>query len=689
MNRRKITRREFLRVSAAATAGMVLGACRAPTTSSPTAETEPTEALEPTTTAVEGATTEAPEPTATTVPEPSTKYRESPMLAKLVEAGELPSVDERLPMNPLILEPRERLGETIGRYGGTITTMGLDPNAGAFGAEWADLDRWFHPEGGAMWDLADRAFKPNILESWELSEDLRVLTMHIRKGIRWSDGEPMTTADVEFWWEDIMLNEQLNPTLPMYFAPDGNAMAVDIIDDYTFAFVYQDSFAPAADQMTFQPWAPKHYLQNWHIKYNEQADSVAQEEGFGDWWEAFLAHQDEVEYAGELPVLNSYVVGQADSAGNRLCGRNPYYWKVDPEGNQLPYVDYYERILVGSREVMEAKAVAGDYNFGGAWADLKNYPLLKDNEAEAGYTVRLYESYTWGGSICWTFNYTSKDPVLREIFNDLRFRRAMSHAIDRHEFNEIYNLGLAEIRQALPPADWSFGHNEEWGHMYTEYDVDLANQLLDEIGLEWDQNREWRLRPDGERLILQTVIGTEGHREGEFEFLVDAWEKVGVGVKWNQVDQQLYTQRLLANELDIGTWGAGGPSESVGHAVIPIRLVPPWHWRGCCALAGIAWYDWWESDGERGEEPPEVIKELYNVLDEWKAEPMGTERYLELGNEMVRINAENLWWFVVTGPAPGIASAICATAVANEVRNLRDPNADGGWWREELLWIEA
>lgn len=624
------------------------------------------------------------------VMEASGQYRESPLLAQLVANGELPPVEERLPARPLVLEPLAEAGETIGRYGGTLTVTGLNPNGDSFGAEWGD-GGGFRSEGLAFFDIASRSFTPDIAESWEVSDDFTTMTVHLREGVRWSDGELLTTEDVEFWWNDVMLNESLTAKIPNYFAPDGNVMQVNIIDDYTFSFEYAAPYLAIADQMDrLTPWSPKHYMQRWHVAYNEDAAKEADAEGFAEWFEAFLARQDDnwgTVYAEERPMFGPFAPAKPDSVGNRLSPRNPYYWKVDPTGQQLPYVDYYEVILLGSREILEAKAISGEFNMGGAWADLASFPLLVENADKAGYTVRMYPGLLWGGSVSWAYNYTSKDPVLREIFNDLRFRRAMSHAINRAEFAEVFNLGLTEPRQASPPADWSF-YDESFGRKYLEYDLELANQLLDEMGLEWDANRRYRLRPDGKPLILNTEIGQEGHRPGEWEFIVRYWSKVGVEVKFKQVDQALYAQHLLANDLDIGTWGAGGPPESVSHAIFPIRLVPPWHWRTCCALGGMAWHDWWESRGELGEEPPAQIKELFAILDQWRAAAMGTEEYLELGKEMVRINDENIWYNVVTGSPPSISHAVVVSAIDESVMNVRDPDTDSGWWIIEMLWID-
>ncbi len=618
------------------------------------------------------------------------QYRESPMLTQLVANGELPPVDERLPVRPLVLEPLAKAGETIGRYGGTLSVTGLDPNGDSFGAEWGD-GGGFRNEGLAFFDIASRTFTPDVAESWEVSDDYTTMTVHLREGVRWSDGELVTTEDIAFWWNDVMLNESLTAKIPNYFAPGGNVMKVNVIDDYTFSFEYAEPYLAIADQMDrLTPWSPRHYMERWHVDYNEDAAKEAKAEGFSEWFEAFLARQDDrwgTVYAGERPMLGPFAPAEPDSVGNRLSPRNPYYWKVDSIGQQLPYVDYYEVILLGSREILEAKAISGEYNMGGAWADLASFPLLVENADKAGYTVRMYPGLLWGGSVSWAYNYTSKDPVLRQIFNDLRFRRAMSHAINREEFGEVFNLGLTEPRQASPPADWSF-YDESFGRKYLEYDVDLANQLLDEMGLAWNDDRTHRMRPDGKPLILQTEIGQEGHRPGEWEFIVRYWSKVGVEVKFKQVDQALYAQHLLANDLDIGTWGAGGPPESVSHAIYPIRLVPPWHWRTCCALGGMAWHDWWESNGELGEEPPEQIRELFGLLDEWRATALGTPEYVELGKQMVRVNDENIWYNVVTGSPPSISHAVVVSAIDDSVMNVRDPDSDTGWWIIEMLWID-
>jgi len=687
----KITRREFLVTGAAATVGATLVACQPKTVivevekEKVVKETVEVEKVVKETVEVEKVVKETvvvetvKEVQVTPEPTPS-GYRESPMLAAKVKAGELPPLEERLPLEPLVLAIRTQLGEGIGRHGGTLTSL----------SHLADSEDRVMYSGGrvAMWDRVDKSYVPDIASWWKLSDDYKALTIRLRKGMKWSDGHPFTTDDVRFWWEDFILNEEVTPTVPDQYAPKGLAATLVIEDDFTFRFDYQEPYVGAVDSLEIAPWVPKHYLKNWHIKYNPDANKLAQEEGYSEWWEVLTAHNDTEYYQvdPDRPVLQPWIVYELDEVGTRRGERTPYYWKVDPEGNQLPYVDYHDNIKLTSGEIQIAKTIAGEYNFGGAYTvGLGSYPLVKENEEKGDYTVYLHKGDPWASSPSWCFNYTSDDEVLAEIFQDLRFRKAISYSLNREEFNQLFNLGLAVPRQGLPTPAWSF-YEEGMDQYYIEYDVDLANQLLDEMGLEWDEKNEWRLRPDGERLSLLW----EGlvRDMDQMEWIFAQWVPLGIHVDVKTVANELFQEHRAANLLDLVSWGSGGPQEVGSHGRYPIRLMPPWHWHGCCDMGGMDWRVWYESDGEEGKEPPQIIKDLFDVVAEWQAEPLGTDRYMELGREMIRINAENLWWFVVTGLAPGKMWGPGFSVAGNEVRNVRDPEPNQGWWLPELLWID-
>ncbi|MGI6379676.1 MAG: ABC transporter substrate-binding protein [Anaerolineae bacterium] len=681
----KLSRREFLIGAGGVAAGSLLAACGQPTAApSPTqAPAQATSAPEPT----DVPPTAAPEAAeATAVPtvaeEPvATGYTEAPMLAELVASGELPPIEERLPVEPIMVEP---LGE-IGQYGGSLRGLVPDPTG-----ESPESD-WLRGTALAMRsaDLAD--IIPWVVKGWDLSDDQKELVVHMREGLRWSDGELLTTEDVQFWYEDTFLNTDLTPQVPIKWAPGGEPMKVVIDDDYTFRLQFAVSNPIIIDHLpTLNPWSPKHYMSQFHIKYNEDANEIAKSEGFEFWYESFQFHAQGAQFQqdADRPALDRWIYERQDNMGNRYYVRNPYYWVVDVEGKQLPYADYVERMSTENLEVMNAKVLSGDGTHHSWFLSLENYPLYKQNEAEGNYTVGLYPDLR-AAEYGFCFNYTHKDPVLREIFNDIRWRKAMSHAIDRDEINELSFAGLGMPRQPIMDPTASF-YEEGIDQYFIEFDVDLANELLDDMGLEWDANQQWRLRPDGGPLSLSFEFWSSKANVTQVSELIKGyWAKVGVDVTLKPEDQQFYQQRMQANEHTIGVWAIGGSSETYSRQNEPIRYRPPWHWPANSPLGGTEWHQWLTTNGEQGIEPPEEIKELWDIVAEWLLEPFGTDRYLELGREMLRINAENLWLIGTVGLVPR------AAIVKNTVRNAPQPgqalSVETGMWnyyQPEQWWIE-
>jgi peptide/nickel transport system substrate-binding protein len=418
-------------------------------------------------------------------------------------------------------------------------------------------------------------------------------------------------------------------------------------DDYTFRLRFAVPYPVYIDMLTGQyPFFPKHYMKQYHIQYNREADKLAKSEGYEFWWEAFQAHTDRnaTAFDTNFPDLRAWVLSEVDPSGNRLYARNPYYWRVDIEGNQLPYIDYYDRIQLESVEVLQVETVAGKGDIHGWYLKVANFPLFKENEEKGGYRTILYPDAR-ASEFGIAFNYTHKDPVLKEIYNDIRFRKAASHAVNRDEINELLYLGLAVPRQPLMDPGCSF-----WidgiDKMFIEYDPGLANQLLDEMGLKWDADHEYRLRPDGKQLTI--VLNYHAVMDVP-ELLKGYWKAIGIDLVLEPLGGQLYRERMQANEHDMGVWAIGGSSENYSRRAQPIRYRPPFHWPQNSPLGGTEWWAWYESNGERGEVPPQEVQRLYQVIDEWLAQPRGAERYIELGKEMLTINAENLWLIGTVG----------------------------------------
>jgi peptide/nickel transport system substrate-binding protein len=548
------------------------------------------------------------------------EYKEAPMLKEKVLAGELPPVEERLPEDPLIVYPEE-----IGRYGGVIASGAFGPTSGGFDSETLRMQNLLQLEP----DLS--TFTPNILKDYEVAEDFTSVTLYLREGMKWSDGAPFTADDFMFWYEDIALNEELTPVKSAIWQPGGEMFKMIKIDDYTLRLEFAAPY-PAVDIMLGKSYwngrlfAPKHYLSRWHIKHNPDAEKLAKEEGFDTWWQCFQFHAayDQFQQDPSLPDISPWVMTSIDISGNKVFERNPYYWKVDSEGNQLPYIDGQLRVIVKDAEVRVLKIINRELHFAGENPlPLKDYTLYKENEERGNYTVMLWDN-SRGSDASLAFNLTHKDPVLREIFSDIRFRQAMSLAIDREEINQVLYFGRALARQATIPPMTSF--YEDWmGEYYAEFDLERANALLDEMGLVWNADRTVRLRPDGKP--LQIILECTEEFAPQSELVAEHWTRVGVKTEMKQIERLFFYERGAANDRDASCWTYDGVSEfnirSDGG-----RMRPAW---GEPLEPAPLWQAWFSSDGASGEEPPELVKRIYRLVDQFQVATPGTEEYLELG----------------------------------------------------------
>jgi peptide/nickel transport system substrate-binding protein len=574
-------------------------------------------------------------------------FNEAPMLADMVAAGDLPPVEDRLPdrSDIMVVQPRE----DIGTYGGEITFNATNPTS-------------FGNTGFSAWDQQLTGFStnweivfPEVAKSVDVSDDLTVATITLRSGMKWSDGTPVTTDDVMFWYNDIMLHPDL-PNMSNSLKPGGTAIVVEQVDDVTVTFTAAQA-NPALPIVVARggqgfPLAPRHYLENWHADYNEDAQALAESEGFDTWAGAFLFHMNgqtgENDFDPDLPVVKPWMLDQVDDFGNKFYVRNPYYWKVDTEGNQLPYIDRQVRLLLGEAEVVILNVQAGSIDYGFYNLEVSDLPVLKAGEAEGDYTTILWPA-DQGAMSKYQFNITVSDPVLNEIFNDLRFRQAMSLAVNRDEINEVLFFGQAVARQWGVSSASTF--YEDWmGSHYADYDPDQANALLDEMGLAMGDDGV-RMRPDGQPLAI--VLWDAINRIPMSELVAEYWEDVGVDVEINPSTREAFKQALLANEVHVSTWFADVVSEKDMYQR-PIWLRPPYGIDSTPVGGGLAWRQWWLSGGEEGEEPPEYQKEQMRLVDEWQLTQIGSERYLELGTLLVANTVRNMYHIGPVGEAPEV-----------------------------------
>lgn len=561
---------------------------------------------------------------------------EAPMLAEMVAAGELPPLEERLPAEPFVVGPGVLMSEENlpdwepGIYGGTLRSAHFRP-------DWnPDIFVMINEPLLSAPDLGVDGIRGNVLKDFEVNEDNTEFTFYMREGMKWSDGEPLTTEDVRFVYEDIYLNENLTPTFPRRFrtgySASGEPMTLEIIDDYTFKITYPEPYGGFLRNLVIEGWngyteliRPAHYLKQFHADYTpmEELQPMLDEMNLTDeWWQLFTA-KDCLSWDVNEPVclntprLGPWLLVESDEPGLLQFERNPYYHKVDTEGKQLPYIDRLVSVLTEDIEMLNVNIFTGDIDFMRESTGLVKVPLYKENEEDGGYTTVLLDMHVDSSNLF--INQTYDDPVWREVVQDLRFRQALSLAIDREELIETLYYGFASMPEVSVGPD-----------LY-ERDVERANALLDEMGMDEKDSDGWRLGPDGERFVFLIETGAEAVDLAPAAELIGEYLKdVGIFTQVNQIDATLRGQRTTANEMQAWTMWSHDANSDDDHTSRP------------AGNYGRAWWNYMTSEEGVGEEPPDWVQEAFAIDKErWGVVP-GTEEYNELRERGFQWHRDNL-----------------------------------------------
>ncbi len=575
-------------------------------------------------------------------------YQEAPMLADLVAEGELPPVSERLPKNPLVVEPVHE----IGTYGGTLRTATTSI---------ADrgCDIWLMQFSvGLVYPLGqqDMELVPHFAEALTPSDDMRVWTFHIREGVRWSDGHPFTADDVLFWYEDILLNTDLTPSVGLNWRSGGEIVEVAKVDDFTVEFRFAQPRPYFAEFMVIDgpAWGlfqPKHYLSQFHPNYrdgNELAEAV-EAANFQHWYELFWAMNQswaQVSLRPERPTLTPYVL-KSITTDRRVLERNPYYWKVDSAGNQLPYIDRIETYYAGDIEVLQGQIMGGQIDVAVSIhaVSIDNYPMYRQFEEEGNFNTYLWQN-ALGSELVYNVNLNHSDPVVRDIFQDARFRQALSLGINREEMLEVFFFGHGIPRQ-WTVLDVSQYFEPEFATAYADFDPEAAEQLLDELGLSEKDAEGYRLRPDGKRLMFTVATNTD-IRTKNAELVTQYWNELGLDARVEQMSTELMSQRIPANAIDVIVWGGDKASDILFpfNAAYTVPRTP-----GLGTILAPEWGPWLDSGGELGTEPTQEIQNVRQWWEQMMVEP-DADRRIELGKRILASQAENLWTIGTVGETP-------------------------------------
>ena len=597
------------------------------------------------------ATTEAViEPTATTAPTdvPAPKFSEAPILAEQVKAGTLPSLEKRLPENPLVVEAQE-----VGVYGGTwrLGTKGGGDDAG--------FTRIFGYDQLLSWTSDWKGFMPNLAESVEVNGDATVYTIHLRKGVKWSDGEPFTADDIVFWYEDMLHDPELNFGVPAQFKVGGEEAKLEKVDDITLTFTFAKPYGTfmlelASINAVGMTAVPAHWAKQFFPKYADKAalDKIVADAGLKTWVEYWNSRVCQGNNCGSgslwqtpgRPTLYAWMVTEPYNANATqfVVERNPYYWKVDQTGQQYPYIDKLVYTVYQDVPSMLLKASAGEVDFQMRHFNLlANKAVLFDNQEKGGY--KFFDlTDAANNRMVIMFNLTDKDPTMRKIFQSKDFRIGMSYAINRQEIIDTVWVSQGTPWQAAPLKDSPF-YNEKMATQFVEYDVAKANEFLDKILPEKGADG-FRLTPDGKPFKFGLEIANANQSEVDSgNMIVKYWQAVGVNVEAVAEDRTLYYTRKGNNDGEAFLWqGEGG-----FNPILDPRSYFPFSGESNWAEAWQAWYN--NPSSPIAEEPPAEIKALFEKFDTVKSSTT-YDAQVKAMNELLALSADQFYVIGIMTP---------------------------------------
>lgn len=589
---------------------------------------------------------------------PALAQQQSPTLDSFVESGDLPPVAERLPANPLVVD-----GETAGKYGGTWR-MGMRG-----GADNGLIVKSVAYEGLVRYDHEWQSVLPNLAESWEINDDATEYTFTLRDGLKWSDGSPFTSADIAFAVEIYH-----DPDYPaVSFINDANnPVGIEVIDDLTFTLTFATPNGMLLETLASTDGIhitslPQHYCGQFHPNYNENADAEAVAQGFSSW---ALHLQDRCAWGWEmsrfsnadLPSVYPWIIDQplSANAARMTWERNPYYWKTDSAGNQLPYIERLDMRVSESLEELTLLALNGEIDFQERHiATNISKPLFYDGQDQGGYHLgEVIPSAS--NTLVLQLNLNHDDPVKRDLYQDRDFRIGISHALDREEIIDVVFTGQGEPFQVAPRPESAF-YDEELAKQYTAFDRELAIQHLEAAGLTETNSSGIRLMSNGQPAVINVDVIASLRPEwiDMLEIMQLQLQEVGVRIEINSVDRTLFYDKRPGNDYDAQVWSGDGGIEALQEPryYFPFSDESVWAYR---------WAQWYTGNRpDVAEEPADWAKEQMALYNEIRATGDADER-ADLFRQLLAITKEQF-------PVIGVSLMPNSySIVRNNLRNVPD-----------------
>jgi peptide/nickel transport system substrate-binding protein len=583
--------------------------------------------------------------------------------------SDMAGVADRLPEEPLVVMPYD----SIGTYGGTFDALSNATESGTsdfMAVRHVNLVRYSD-------DL--ETIVPNIAKGWEWNEDFTQLTFFLRKGHKWSDGAPFGAEDVEFWYENLAIDTNVREKPKDYALVGGEPMSVDVIDAQTVRFNLP---APKPGLLSHfanhyaQGFQPKHFLGQFHPAVTPEADANAKAIGFENGYEVIAAYYGSSDWmdtptpmltnaskvagmpADTAPTLESHILTAETTEGRHLVA-NPYFHMVDTAGNQLPYISEQDELFVGESEVRLLKLVNGEVSYKAQALNLDYAPMLLESQEKSDFTLEMKPEVALP---TFAFNVTSENMEKRKVFGNVKFRQAMSVAMDRDEINEVIFFGLGTGQQYIAFSPTPSFIDPKWPQYFAQFDQDMANSLLDEMGMKDTDGDGMREMPNGDKLVLNLQVATQAVSIKLVELVGQQWKNVGIDNTVKEVTTDEFRSAMTANQLDVTMYTKGQPLAVI--LGVSELFIPPYD-NYFNQRTAMLWGEYIDSDGAAGVKPPEYAYQMIDDISAFQSAVAGSDESIEIGRRLVKNTAESLLFI-------GTVKSVSPIYHSNKLKNFTE-----------------